>query len=156
MKRFQHFYQFLWTAESSALLNMADALEEQLLAAVETQCIIDSFPWAAQQSIEHTALVGTMKSLQVDGYVVADPIHTEFWQLTEEAEGYVAKGSPEAQLFASIPAEGSDDAALKAALGEDAVKIGVGKCMKNKWITKDKATGKYMKLVSTLCSLRLP
>lgn len=33
--------------------------------------------------------------------------------LTEEAKGYAAKGSPEAQLVAAIPSEGASKDALK-------------------------------------------
>lgn len=132
------------------LSKMSEALESAILSAVESADIANTWDWAAASSVEHTAVVGTMKSLEVDGYVVSSPIHTEYWQLTEEAEGYVTKGSPEAQVFAAIAAEGSDDASLKAAVGDELLKIGIGKCMKNKWISKDKASGKYLKHVAAI------
>jgi phenylalanyl-tRNA synthetase alpha chain len=37
----------------------------------------------------------------------------ETWVLTDEAKGYAAKGSPEAQLVAAIPPEGASKGALK-------------------------------------------
>lgn len=40
-------------------------------------------------------------------------ISKEAWVLTEEAKGYAAKGSPEAQLVAAIPPEGASKDALK-------------------------------------------
>ena len=49
------------------------------------------------------------------GLLLAFPqdIIKEAWVLTEEAKGYVAKGSPEAQLVAAIPPEGVSKDALK-------------------------------------------
>jgi phenylalanyl-tRNA synthetase alpha chain len=123
-------------------------IECLLLAAVEVQEISDTWKWCASAGVEHTAVVGCMKSLTVDAYVTSEPINTEFWQLTEEADNYILKGSPEVQLFHSVPEGGADEAALKAAVGEETVKIGLGKCMKNKWLVKDKASGKLVKLVS--------
>jgi hypothetical protein len=37
----------------------------------------------------------------------------ETWVLTDEAKGYAARGSPEAQLVAAIPSEGASKDALK-------------------------------------------
>lgn len=37
----------------------------------------------------------------------------ETWVLTDEAKGYAAKGSPEAQLVSAIPPEGASKDALK-------------------------------------------
>ena len=134
-----------------------------LLATVGAAPIADSWPWALAHAppLEHERVVGAMKSLEVEGYVVASPITLESWQLTQEAEGYLLRGSPEAQLFALILAqsgggggggggggEGVDEAALKAAAGEEAVKIGLGKCLKNKWVARDKASGRYSALVA--------
>ena len=137
-------------------------LEAVLLATVGAAPIADSWPWALAHAppLEHERVVGAMKSLEVEGYVVASPITLESWQLTQEAEGYLLRGSPEAQLFALILAqsggggggggggEGVDEAALKAAAGEEAVKIGLGKCLKNKWVARDKASGRYSALVA--------
>jgi len=133
-------------------------LEAILLAAVGAGPIADSWPWALAHAppLEHERLVGAMKSLEAEGYVAARPIAVESWQLTAEAEGYLLRGSPEAQLFALILERGGaagagagvDEAALKAAAGEEAVKIGLGKCMKNKWVARDKASGRYSALVA--------
>jgi hypothetical protein len=51
----------------------------------------------------------------IAGLLLAFPqdIIKETWVLTEEAKGYAAKGSPEAQLVAAIPPEGASKDALK-------------------------------------------
>ena len=134
----------------------SDAVEEKLLAATAGgAAIADTHPWALAQGLDHDACVGCMKSLMADGYLLSDLLSAEFWVLTEEAEGYVQRGSPEVQVFGFIPAEGggADEAALVALAGEALVKVGLGKCLKNKWVARDKATGKYSKLVRWSCQL---
>jgi phenylalanyl-tRNA synthetase alpha chain len=126
----------------------SEALEAALLRQLESGDVADTWEYSVAQGVDHQALVGVVKSLEGEKYVATTPIVTELWQLTEEAETYIAKGSPEAQVFAAVPAEGSvDEAGLKAALGEELVKIGMGKCMKNKWLARDKASGKMSRLV---------
>ena len=130
-----------------AASDAADGLEAGLLAAAGE--LSDTWAWAASRGVEHGAVVGCLKSLEVDGFLVSDAITTEELQLTEEAQGYVARGSPEKQLLAAVVAGAGahNEAALNAALGEDLVKVGLGKAMKNKWISRDKATGCYSHLV---------
>lgn len=129
---------------------MAEELEATLLGLIGNGSVENTWTWAEESKVDHLAVVGTTKSLEAEGYAVSTPIYSEFWVLTAEADSYIAKGSPEAQCFAHIPADGADEAALKAALGDELVKIGIGKCMKNKWVSRDKATGKYTKLVSAI------
>jgi hypothetical protein len=46
----------------------ADDLEARLLAAVASGAdIASTWDWAAAEALDHAAVVGTMKSLQVDG-----------------------------------------------------------------------------------------
>ena len=133
-----------------ASTDAATDLEGQLLAATGGGGdIADTYPWALARGADHDAVVGAVKSLVADYYVVAAPTTVEFWVLTEEAEGYVERGSPEAQVFRAVPggAEGCDEAALAALVGEALVKVGLGKCLKNKWVARDKASGRYSKLV---------
>jgi hypothetical protein len=130
---------------------MALELDAQVLAALGAGPVADTWAWAAAAGVDHQAVVGAVKSLEGEGYVVTAPLTTEFWKLTPEAEGYVAGGSPEAQLFAAVPeGDGLDDAGLDAAFPgrKEIVAIGKGKAMQKKWIVKDKATGKYRRSVS--------
>eukprot|EP00913_Durusdinium_trenchii_P032522 g30448.t1 len=58
----------------------------------------------------------------------------EGWKLTGEGEEYCKNGSPEVQVFNCIKAKGSmSNADLDSQLGPVA-KIGLGTCMKNKWV----------------------
>ena len=99
--------------------------------------IADTIEFANDNSIDHQELVGTVKSLLVDAYVHDEQISKTIWSLTAEGEQVVAKGSPEYQVYAAVPsdADGISMTQLQAALG-DIVKIGLGPCMKNKWLKK--------------------
>ncbi|RYG54016.1 hypothetical protein EON66_07740 [archaeon] len=126
----------------------SEDLDTQLLALVGSEGgVADSMDVCAGLGMEHQALVGALKSLEAEAYVAMTPINKESWQLTEEALSYVAKGSPEKQLVLWLPEEGATDAELEGVWGKEFVAIAKGKCMKNKWIARDKATGKYTKQV---------
>lgn len=128
-------------------------LDGELLTALGAGPLADTWEWAAARGLDHQAVVGAAKSLEAEGYVASAPLTTEFWTLTPEAAGYVASGSPEAQLFAAVPAEGGlDDAGLEAAFPgrPELVAIGKGKAMQRKWLAKDKATGRYVRAVAAI------
>jgi hypothetical protein len=109
--------------------------------------VADSVAWAEQRGHDHQAVVGALKSLEAESYVVSTANTTEHWQLTGEAAGYVEKGSPEAQLYHALPDGGVDDNGLDALFTKEFVAIAKGKCMQKKWIVKDKASGLYMRNV---------
>jgi phenylalanyl-tRNA synthetase alpha chain len=116
---------------------MADTEQLVLDALASASEINDTYDFASAHGLDHQALIGVIKSLHGDGYVLDEPRTTSFWTLTEEGEETRIKGSPEYQVFNAVPAsaEGLDMTALQAALG-DVVKIGLGPCMKNKWLAK--------------------
>jgi phenylalanyl-tRNA synthetase alpha chain len=116
---------------------MADTEQLVLDALASASEINDTYDFASAHGLDHQALIGVIKSLHGDGYVLDEPRTTSFWTLTEEGEETRIKGSPEFQVFNAVPAsaEGLDMTALQAALG-DVVKIGLGPCMKNKWLAK--------------------
>ncbi|KAK8807848.1 hypothetical protein WA158_007377 [Blastocystis sp. Blastoise] len=125
---------------------MSDNLEKNLLEYVnEHGCIENSFEYAASLGVDHQALVGVVKSLEVDFMLVTEIKSQQFWELSEEAKSVLANGSPEAILFSSIPDEGITPDELNEKVGKELVKIGFSHCMKNKWITKDKQSGKILK-----------
>ena len=112
--------------------------EQLVLSALEAQNVImDTWEFALMHKMDHQTLIGAIKSLHGDGYVLDESLTTQFWTLTEEGEETRSKGSPEFQVFNAVPAgaEGLDLTSLQAALGEVA-KIGLGPCMKNKWLSK--------------------
>ena len=98
--------------------------------------ISDSWLFAEEHKQDHQLLVGAIKSLLVDAYVADQPITSSFWVLTDEGSEIATKGSPEFQVYQEVPSEGINVNDLNASLGNTA-KIGLGPCMKNKWLKKD-------------------
>jgi|LauGreSBDMM110SN_4_FD.fasta_scaffold14044_1 phenylalanyl-tRNA synthetase alpha chain len=99
--------------------------------------IADTMEFAEAHGIDHQELVGTIKSLLVDAYVIDEPISKAFWVLTSEGEQVALKGSPEYQVYQAVPndSNGITMAQLQTIIG-DMAKIGLGPCMKNKWLKK--------------------
>lgn len=111
--------------------------EQAVLSVLEKDgSIPDTWDLATQLNIDHQILVGVVKSLLVDRYISEEPLSTTYWALTAEGEQVAQQGSPEIQVLNAVPTEGISLAELQTALGEVA-KIGMGVCMKNKWIKKD-------------------
>lgn len=99
--------------------------------------IADTWDFASQHQLDHQEIVGAVKSLLVDAYVVDQPLSATIWSVSEEGKDVLEKGSPEMQVLRAIPAGegGISIASLNSQLG-DVAKIGMGVCMKNKWIVK--------------------
>ena len=119
---------------------MADsaALESLLLSSLVNGDIPDSYEFASLNSVDHQKLVGVVKSLEGDAFVVSEALTAKFWELSEEGVNVAQQGSPEFQVYKKVEgAEGGEMsmASLQEALG-DLCKIGLGPCMKNKWIAK--------------------
>ncbi|ETV97996.1 phenylalanine-tRNA ligase, alpha subunit [Aphanomyces invadans] len=128
------------------------AAETQLLQFLHaSNTVDDTFAYASNQNLDHELVVGVVKSLLVDAFVTASDLSTSFWVLSDEAESFLAHGSPEVQLFHAIPAsEGADKVTLEGVLGAAHFKVAQGACMKNKWIRMDKATGLIFRNVETV------
>jgi len=119
---------------------MSTTLETVLLAAVEHSPISNSILFAAAQSppISHEDVVGRMKALLVDDFVKGEKRSVKSIELTEEGEGVVEKGSQEALVYAHVSSNpGCTKGDLDKALGKDVVKVGMGNCMKLRWVKKD-------------------
>jgi phenylalanyl-tRNA synthetase alpha chain len=97
--------------------------------------IADTWDFAISVNVDHQLLIGVIKSLMVDSYVKDEPLSKSFWSLTEEGKEVSVKGSPEVQVFEAVPDAGIAVGELNKLLGETA-KIGMGVCMKNKWLQK--------------------
>ena len=74
------------------------------LAASADGTISDTLAYAAARGVVHTALVGALSSLVAKSMVATAPATRERLVLTEEALGYAKSGSPEFQVWSSIPA----------------------------------------------------
>ena len=124
----------------SAVTTNAVDIEALILAALDNSSdafIADTWHFAEVNGIDHQSVVGAVKSLLVDKYVQDESLTNSFWSLTEEGQEIVKKGSPEYQVYISVPEgnEGINMNTLQTQLG-DIVKIGLGPCMKNKWLKK--------------------
>jgi len=122
------------------------ALKQRLLAALAAGETVSSFDFVNKDVTAHLDLVGVMKSLLATQCVAADVIDLVSFELTAEGEGFRQSGSIEAQYFAAIPAEGSTREAMAAQLGPAIAGLGIGICMRNKWISQSKE-GVITKLV---------
>ncbi|KAL5227670.1 hypothetical protein ABZP36_015935 [Zizania latifolia] len=97
----------------------------------------DSRSYASSLGVSHKELEDVIKSLSAFRIVESTDVTKETWVVTEEAKGYVANGSPEAQLVAAIPLEGASKDVLKEKLGS-IFDIGMKTAAKNKWIGFEK------------------
>ena len=112
--------------------------------------VADTYAFSQSQGLAHELVVGVMKSLLVDAFVVATERSTSFYVLTDEAHAMLERGrSPETQVYHAISVTtGSDRVALETAVGAPVWKIGQGVCMKNQWIRLDKTDGRFYRNVA--------
>jgi hypothetical protein len=119
---------------------MAATLESQILNELASSPIENSATWAAQHNFDHNEVVGCIKSLMCDAYVVLTMHEALGWAATEEGMQYAAAGAPEAQVFNAVPAAGGLSLEELNAMVPCA-KVGVAQAMQRKWIAVDKSSG---------------
>mmetsp|Transcript_22505 Transcript_22505/g.36014 ORF Transcript_22505/g.36014 Transcript_22505/m.36014 type:complete len:570 (-) Transcript_22505:299-2008(-) len=113
-------------------------IEKLLLGALkDSPEIADTWEFAAAHALPHEAVVGKLKSLEADQMLCAEPLSLAYFTLTAEAAGVAAEGSPEVRLFRAVPPGGAELAQVEAAVGAAAARVGMGPCMKNRWLRKD-------------------
>lgn len=119
-----------------------DNLPEQILLEIETHGTVKTSDLATKFDWEHQRVVGAVKSLQcLDEVVTASMDTVKRWELTEEGEQVVAKGSHEAVVWDLVPLEGILQPDLMKAAGTVG-KVGFSKAMSSGWIMLDKSGGK--------------
>ena len=123
---------------------MTEASETAILtylASSPDAVIEDTFPWSEQQHLDHATVVGAIKSLLADNYVQAENLATSFYSLTEEGQSILDHGSQEVIVLRALNEAGKLSLAdLEAKVGsKEVTKIGMGNCMKKKWVKKDGA-----------------
>jgi len=110
------------------------------LASDETACIEDTHPWAESSQLDPLVVLGAVNSLLSEGYVTATDLTTSFYTLSDEAKSILKDGSQEMLVLKAINAAGKLSLPdLDAAVGKNVSKIGMGNCMRSKWIKKDGA-----------------
>lgn len=122
-----------------------EAAEAAILSALESGAAVTTLAVAAGGGFEHEVIVGSMKSLEADKYLVATPGVEEGWKITEDAQRVLRDGqTAEWAVYQLLPASGGvTEASLADKLGAELTARGKGKAMGNKWVSYDKATGLY-------------
>ena len=120
---------------------MTEASENAILshlAASPDAVIEDTFPWAASQKLDHSSVVGAIKSLLVDQFVASTDLSTSFYTLTDEGTSILKNGAQEIIVLKALEEAGKLSMPdLQQKVGKDIAKIGMGNCMKKKWVKKD-------------------
>ncbi|KAG7353574.1 phenylalanyl-tRNA synthetase subunit alpha [Nitzschia inconspicua] len=108
------------------------------LSASPETVIEDTYPWSQSSNLDHKTVVGAIKSLLADKYVVVENLETSFYSFTEEGQSILDNGSQEILVLKALNEAGKLSIPdLQAKVGKDVAKIGMGNCMKAKWIKKD-------------------
>ena len=123
----------------------SETIESTILEALtssEDSIIPDTFPWAESKGIDHLKVIGAIKSLEVDQYVLTNPLSKSFFELTVQGQSVMeSKGSQEVlvlkALLAAPGGAGLPMPELQNAVGKDVSKVGMANCMKEKWIKKE-------------------
>lgn len=71
-------------------------LEQVVLTYLESnESIVDTWDFATAVGQDHQTVVGVIKSLCADHYVLDEPLSTSFWTVTDEGEAFATNGTPE-------------------------------------------------------------
>lgn len=111
----------------------------QYLSSSPESTIADTFPWSAENKLDHNTVVGAIKSLAADAYVSATELTSSFYTLSKEADEIIANGSQEIVVLKALIEAGEAGLSmpeLQSKVGKAVCKIGMGNCMKNKWAKK--------------------
>ena len=101
--------------------------------------IRDTWEFAIQYNLDHQELVGTVKSLLTDAYVLDEALTKSYWCVTDEGQLIANTGSLEYKVYLTVANAGEAGISmdeLQTKVGQEALKIGLGPCMKNKWVKK--------------------
>jgi phenylalanyl-tRNA synthetase alpha chain len=122
---------------------MTEASETAILtflASSPDAVIEDTFPWSEESKLDHAAVVGAIKSLLTDEYVQATNLSASSYSLTDEGQSILDNGTQEVIVLKALNEAGKLSLPdLQAKVGKDVAKIGMGNCMKKKWVKKDGA-----------------
>jgi phenylalanyl-tRNA synthetase alpha chain len=108
------------------------------LSSSENACIEDTYPWAIENGFDPQVALGAVKSLLPEQMVATADVAVSFYVLSPEGESILENGTQEILVLKALNEAGKLSIAdLEAAVGKEVAKIGMGNCMKNKWIQKD-------------------
>jgi phenylalanyl-tRNA synthetase alpha chain len=108
------------------------------LSASPEAVIEDTYPWSQASNLDHKTVVGAIKSLLADQYVLVENLETSFYSFTAEGQSILDNGSQEVLVLKALNEVGKMSISdLQDKVGKDVAKIGMGNCMKAKWVKKD-------------------
>lgn len=112
------------------------AIERRILKTLQaTGTIADSLQFSHENGWAHLDVVGVILSLSTANMVAFSVTNEDVPKLTEEGELYAKAGSPEAQVYNAVSADGSTTRdALLQRLGKDMGSIGMSQAIRLKWI----------------------
>eukprot|EP00330_Aristerostoma_sp_ATCC50986_P002089 CAMPEP_0114602638 /NCGR_PEP_ID=MMETSP0125-20121206/25209_1 /TAXON_ID=485358 ORGANISM="Aristerostoma sp., Strain ATCC 50986" /NCGR_SAMPLE_ID=MMETSP0125 /ASSEMBLY_ACC=CAM_ASM_000245 /LENGTH=482 /DNA_ID=CAMNT_0001812971 /DNA_START=41 /DNA_END=1490 /DNA_ORIENTATION=+ len=91
------------------------SLEDTVLKFLDqNQTIPDSMKFAKEQGVDHSVIVGVLKSLASEDYVKLQDKPFMTYVVTETGKEYIEKGTPEKRIFDMIPSGGLDIKTLDA------------------------------------------
>ena len=117
---------------------MEDAVRAQLASG---GVIEDTVPFAEAKGFEHTSLIGVCKSLAANDFIACANLSKNVVRLSAEGKTVASGGSPEAAVFALVPASGTIPQDKLAAAAGPAAKVGLAKAVQNKWLEVTKEEG---------------
>eukprot|EP00030_Apusomonadida_sp_AF-17_P000667 a175626_546.p1 GENE.a175626_546~~a175626_546.p1 ORF type:complete len:520 (-),score=231.03 a175626_546:54-1589(-) len=123
-------------ASSSAAAVDMDAVKNAVLGSLANETTIESSRrWAETQGFNHDDVDRAIKSLASLGYIAYEVGNVQSLALSDEGVQYAEAGTPEAQLYHAIPADGELPQASDAFKALGAVgKLGLGKAKSAGWI----------------------
>jgi len=100
---------------------------------------VQSDAFASTAGVDHKKIVGLIKSLQASELVTSVATDHAELVLSPEAIAYLERGTPEAQAYAAIPAEGCTLAEFKAKVDAAVGDVGFKQAMQCRWVGMVKA-----------------
>jgi phenylalanyl-tRNA synthetase alpha chain len=123
-------------AAAAASSSQPADLESRLLLTLNDGAKVSTTALAEAFGVTHQEIVGLIKSLEVDAYVLTEKHDVAYWKFSPEGEDTLKNGSPEAALVALLAAKGEGasvkQAEAEAALGADRLKIALANGLKSK------------------------
>lgn len=86
---------------------------ETLLKHLATVDSVDTLDLVGIFNEDHQKIIGALKSIEANGnLVISEPTSRKAWQLTDEGQLVLEKGSHEATVYNAVPLEGISQADL--------------------------------------------
>ncbi|KAH9579005.1 Phenylalanyl-tRNA synthetase [Trypanosoma melophagium] len=116
--------------------------EGSVLRALSTVDVVESDTLADDLRVDHQEVVGAIKSLEADGYVVSEIQTKPRWKLTSEGIKITESGSPEFLLWQLLEKGEMSQEAGAEVLGKEMMAVAMSNGMKAKIFTLNKKDGK--------------